>query len=262
LQATLTRARARARGVRWKSSGLLGALALLVVLMVVWLWTSTSALVASPWDAVQALGQRIRVGSLWPPLLWTLQATFLGFAIAASIGVAVGVMLGVSARARRALAPVLVSFGSVPKIVFYPICLTLLKVGMSSEIAFVAIGAFVPVFIYCFEAIRGIPAVYYKLSRVYRLSPAQAAAKVYLPAIAPGAVVALRLGLSLALIHAVLAEMTVARRGLGVDLVRLYGRGEVDAVWGIILALLVLAIGINLALGGVERMLRGAAGRQ
>jgi NitT/TauT family transport system permease protein len=243
--------------IRWVEGGLAGGLVLAIGVFALWVWASGSSLVATPWDAARNLRERMSEGSLWDPLLWTVQATLFGFGIGAGAGIATGVMLGLSARLRMAFVPAILSFASVPKIVFYPICLTLLKVGMSSEVAFVAIGSFTPVFVHCLEAIQGIPAVYRKLSRSYGLSPMLSAIKVYLPATAPSVVVGLRLSLSLALIHAVLAEMTVARGGLGVDLIRFYGRAEIDAVYGIIVVLMLGALVINVALGSLERVLRG-----
>ena len=124
----------------------------------------------------------------------------------------------------------------------YPIFLLVFGLTLQGRIAFAVLHGILPIIIICVEAARTLPEVYGKLARVYRLSLRQRITQIYVPALRPQLVVALRLGFSLCFLGLLLAEMFTSYHGLGSRLLHYTTLQQPEMIIGVILVVVLLAL--------------------
>jgi NitT/TauT family transport system permease protein len=189
-----------------------------------------------------------------------LVRTSLTVGIAFLIGGAIGVVLG--ALCWRAplvgdvLEPYLVTLYAMPTLVFYPMLLALLGVGIWPILVIASLMVVIPVALNVMVALRSVSPVLPKLGRSLNCSRAQLYRKVLVPAATPLAVPGLKLGLIYAIIGTVAMEFILADRGLGFRIGYDYRQFDVADMWALILAVAVLAIVVTSAVGLLERRIR------
>jgi NitT/TauT family transport system permease protein len=154
-------------------------------------------------------------GTLWAHAGPTLARVGGAFALAAVLGVAVGLAMGVWRRLREGLDPVFAVVYPIPSVLFLPLVSFLVPSG---ELALVVTTAMTSFFLVAFTTTHGVrqidrlvveAAVHYGARR-WRLF-----ASVLLPGALPFVFTGLRLGLGYALIVVVAVEIVSASRGLG-----------------------------------------------
>lgn len=146
-------------------------------------------------------------------------ATAMSFAyaliLAYGIGLTIGVWLGAHHLSGAVGEPILVAIYSMPKITLYPVVLLIFGLGISGKVAFGALHGILPVALLSMNAIRNVPPVYLKSSRVMNLNRWQTIGTVLFPATLPEVVSGLRIGFTTTLLGVVLGEMFASKRGLG-----------------------------------------------
>jgi NitT/TauT family transport system permease protein len=189
-----------------------------------------------------------------------LVRTALTVGIAFAIGVVAGVLLGAACwRAPllgNVLEPYLVTLYAMPTLVFYPILLALMGVGMGPIITIAALMVVIPVTLNVMVALRSINPVLPKLGRSLNCSRGQLYRKVLVPAATPLAVPGVKLGLIYAIIGTVAMEFILADRGLGFRIGKDYREFNIADMWALIFAVSALAILVTSAVGLFERRIR------
>jgi NitT/TauT family transport system permease protein len=189
-----------------------------------------------------------------------LVRTALTVAIAFAIGLVAGVLLGATCwRAPllgNVLEPYLVTLYAMPTLVFYPVLLALMGVGMGPIVTIASLMVVIPVTLNVMVALRSVSPVLPKLGRSLNCSRGQLYRKVLVPAATPLAVPGVKLGLIYAIIGTVAMEFILADRGLGYRIGVDYREFNVADMWALILAVSVLAIVVTSGLGVVERRIR------
>lgn len=153
-------------------------------------------------------------GLFWH-LLASLQRVALGFAIAAVVGVAMGVLLGQSALAVRGLDPLFQVLRTVPPLAWLPLSLAAFRDGQPSAIFVIFITAVWPIIINTTVGVRTIPQDYRNVAKVLRLSPLEYFTKIMLPATVPHMFTGLRIGVGISWLAIVAAEMLIGGVGIG-----------------------------------------------
>ena len=145
---------------------------------------------------------------------------------------------------------------SIPKITLYPVILLLFGLGISAKIAFGVIHGIIPVILFTMNAVRNIRAVYLRSARAMRLTVAQTAATIIIPAALPEIVSGFRIGFALTLLGTLIGEMFASQRGIGYMLVKAMETGDTGTVMSLALLLVVLATTASAALLALDRRLR------
>jgi nitrate/nitrite transport system permease protein len=153
-------------------------------------------------------------GLFWH-LLASLKRVALGFALAATAGVALGVLIGSSKWAMRALDPLFQVLRTIPPLAWLPLSLAAFRDGQPSAIFVIFITAIWPIIINTAVGIRNIPLDYRNVSRVLRLNGAEFFGHIMLPAAAPYIFTGLRIGIGLSWLAIVAAEMLIGGVGIG-----------------------------------------------
>lgn len=153
-------------------------------------------------------------GLFWH-LLASLKRVLLGYAIAAGVGVGVGMLIGQSTWATRGVDPIFQVLRTVPPLAWLPLSLAAFRDGEPSAIFVIFITAVWPIIINTAVGIRNIPEDYRNVARVLRLNPLEFAVKIMLPAAAPYIFTGLKIGIGLSWLAIVAAEMLIGGVGIG-----------------------------------------------
>jgi NitT/TauT family transport system permease protein len=198
-------------------------------------------------------------GTMTPHVTATLSEIALGFAVGAGLAVVIGYSLARSPLAARLLSPYLVAAQATPILVLAPLLVLWLGTGLGPKVVICAFIVFFPVAVATMVGIRSVDARLLELGRSLRASRWQVFRHLELPAALPNILGGMRVGVTLAVIGAIVGEWAGADRGLGV-LINLARSSLFDIP--LMFATLVTIAGIGVALYLmvvlVERALVGA----
>ncbi|MDQ8731406.1 ABC transporter permease subunit [Bradyrhizobium sp. LHD-71] len=170
---------------------------------------------ATPSAIVVAFGQAVADGSILTTTRDTLVTAFAGLGIGGTVGLLIGILLGVLPTADRLMEVTIESIRPIPSIAVLPIALIALGFGYRLEIAIVAFACMWPLLILTRSAVRGVEPRLMEVSRALRLTPAARVVKIVIPAALPRIFVAFRLAAGIALIVSVTVEIAINPLGLG-----------------------------------------------
>ena len=157
-------------------------------------------------------------GGLDKGLFWHLMASLsrvaLGFTLAAVVGIGVGLLIGTSALATRALDPIFQVMRTVPPLAWLPLSLAAFREAQPSAIFVIFITSIWPIIINTAVGVRNVPQDYRNVA-VIRLKGPAYFLRIVLPAAAPFIFTGLRIGVGLSWLAIVAAEMLVGGVGIG-----------------------------------------------
>jgi len=194
----------------------------LVLLLVVWqlIQGGPSPYFPGPaqwWKATEALFDREHLLAAFG----ATTATFLeGLALAIVLGTAVGVLVGISRGAARALQPLLEFMRAIPPPVTVPIATLLIGYSTSMKLTVVVLSGLWPVLLNAASAVRQIDPLLLDVARSFRLTSWQRMNRIILPAIVPSLLIGIRIAIPLALVVTLLVEMLTSLPGIGALMIR------------------------------------------
>jgi NitT/TauT family transport system permease protein len=197
------------------------------------------------------LWQMFASGAIWAPLGVSAAAFAIGLAVAIVVGLPLGVLLGRSKTLNAMFDPFVTAFNATPRLVFLPLLMLWLGIGMWSKIAIVFLGAVFPLLINTHEGVRNADKVLINVVRSFGATEWDVARLVVIPNSLPFIVVGLRLAIGRAILGVVVAEFFGAQAGLGVIMVRAASSFNVDVVF----AGLIVFAGLSLIMTGLVKVL-------
>lgn len=153
-------------------------------------------------------------GMAWQ-LLASLQRVAYGYLLAVIVGISLGVLVGQSTWAMRALDPLFQILRTVPPLAWLPLSLAGFKDSHPSAIFVIFITAIWPIIINTSVGVRNIPEDYRNVAKVLRLNGIEYFCKIMLPAAAPYIFSGLRIGVGLSWLAIIAAEMLIGGVGIG-----------------------------------------------
>jgi NitT/TauT family transport system permease protein len=198
-------------------------------------------------------------GTMWPHAWATLVEISLGFVVGAGLAVGVGYLLARSRLAERLLSPYIVAAQATPVLVIAPLLVLWLGTGLLPKIVICALIVFFPVAVATMVGIRSVDRRLLELGQSLRATPTQILTKLELPAALPQILGGMRVGVTLAVIGAIVGEWAGADRGLGV-LINL-ARGalfDFPLMFATLATIALIALALYLIVLLVERALVGA----
>ena len=208
---------------------------------------------SSPSRIAKALVEIVGDPLFFRHLSSTLIELLAGFAIGASLGIAIGFMLAQWRTLERILDPFLNALNSLPRVALAPLLILWLGIGLWSKIV---MAATLVVFIVIGNTVAGARSVEADMLTVARLMGAsrrQLFWKVVLPASTPVVFAGLRLGVVYAMLGAVVGEMIAATSGLGYMLSFFAGSFQVGHLMATLVVLVALSTGLSAATSWAER---------
>jgi nitrate/nitrite transport system permease protein len=174
------------------------------------IWSDSYDLIIDPFFVTgpQDIGLGLRV-------LTSLERVAIGFSLAALVGVALGALVGQSVWAMRGLDPIFQVLRTVPPLAWLPISLAAFRDANPSAIFVIFITSIWPIIINTAVGIRNIPQDYRNVAAVLRLNQIEFFWRVMIPSAAPYIFTGLRIGIGLAWLAIVAAEMLTGGVGIG-----------------------------------------------
>jgi len=213
--------------------------------------------ISSPLEVAGRLWSMASDGSLRMHTWETLKEAIVGLISGVVIGVMLGVVLGVWKRLSDAVDPVIMGFYSLPRVSLAPLFIIWLGIGLFAKVALVASIVLFIVLFNVREGVRGIDREVIDAFRSMNASRGAMVRYVIVPSLVPWLLAAIRIGIGMALIGAVVGEMVGSARGLGWYVMHTSGVYDMAGSITALVVLMVLAMLFNGVLALLERkMLR------
>ena len=197
-------------------------------------------------------------GTMAPHAATTLVEIALGLAVGAGTALLVGYLLARSSLAERLFSPYIVAAQSTPVLALAPLFALWFGTGLLSKVLMCAIIVFFPVAVATMVGIRQVDRDLLEMSRSFRATRVQRLLLIEVPGALPSIFGGLRVGVTLAVIGAVIAEWSGADRGLGLLVVLARGSlFDVPLMFAALLSIALLGVGLYLVVVVLERRLVG-----
>ena len=145
----------------------------------------------------------------------TLWRVLVGFAIGASLALPLGLWMGARAKAYQFWNPLVQVVRPIPPIAFIPLSILWFGLGNPPAYFLIALGAFFPVLVNTIAGVRGVDAIYVRAARNLGATPLVLFRRVLFPGAMPSILAGLRIGVGVAFIVVIVAEMIAVNSGLG-----------------------------------------------
>lgn len=145
----------------------------------------------------------------------SLRRIFIGFAIAALLGVALGLLIGRYRLARHLVFPAMEALRPIPAIAWVPISIMLWPDNEVSIVFITFIGAFFPIVLNTISGVQSVDPVLLRASQCLGARERQIVWHVVLPGAAPQIFTGLAVGMGVAWVSLIAAEMISGQFGIG-----------------------------------------------
>lgn len=186
--------------------------------------------------------------------LWTLAA---GFVLAVLIGIVIGLLMGRFRAVEHFLDLYINSLMSAPTTAFVPVLIMWFGLGVESRIAVVFLFAVFVVIINTMTGVKQVDNVLLEMARSFGAREREVFLKIMLPAAMPAIMAGVRLGMGRAVKGMVTAEMLLTLTGIGAMIMQYGSAFATDALFAVILTILVVAMIAMKLVQIIDRRLTG-----
>lgn len=208
----------------WRGGLLRALLSLVAVMLVWWAVTSGSGLIspirfpgpADTWGAWQQILWDGYSSARWHEhVLRSVWLVTMGFAVASSLGVALGLAMGASRTIEALANPAFLFLRPIPPLAWIPLAIVWLGLGDAAKVMVIFVAAFVPSVINTFSGVRQIERPLLEAGAMLDIRGWRHFTQVLVPGALPSIFTGLRLSLQASWTTLVAAELVGAIAGLG-----------------------------------------------
>jgi NitT/TauT family transport system permease protein len=238
----------------------LAAPALLALLLLAWQayvsLSGISAFILPPPGAVLAALLRLLASpDVWGHVGLTALETAVGFLIATLLALGVGFVVGRLPWLERTLAPFIVASQLVPKVALIPLFVVWFGYGPAPKLLVITVMAFFPVFTSTVLGLRSIEPGHADVMTCLNATAWQRLTRLELPSAAPLILSGMEVGMVLAIIGCMVAQMLAGDAGLGYLLMAKMNAYETDGLFAVLLVLAALGCFFHLAVRALRKLL-------
>ncbi|MGN6721275.1 MAG: ABC transporter permease [Marmoricola sp.] len=210
----------RFRALRRRLSWPLGIYTTPVAVLVLWQVLATSGVLKptyapAPTSIFSTAVTLWNQGVLGPDLAVSLRRAAIGLALGLSAGVLIGVLAGLLRTGEYLFNGVVQIFNTIPLLAILPVMIVWFGIDELPKVLIIAFGAFVPMYLNLFSAIRGVDQRLIEMARTTGAGRWRLVSRVLVPGALPGFLVGLRFSLAYSILGLVAAETINASQGLG-----------------------------------------------
>ena len=180
--------------------------------------------------------------TLWDDLLVTLKEIAYGFAVGFGVGVVCGILIVYSRIAEITLYPIVIASQVIPIFAIAPLLIIWFGFGIEPKVIICAVIVFFPICVNMVQGLRSADQGIIDVMRSYGARESRIFRSVRLPASVPFLLVGTQVGITFAVIGAVIAEWVGADSGLGYRMVVANSQSETDLVFAAIVTLAVVGV--------------------
>ncbi|OOG36765.1 ABC transporter permease [Polaromonas sp. A23] len=145
----------------------------------------------------------------------SVRRILLGFLVACALGISLGIMIGRYRRARQLLMPALEVFRPIPAIAWVPMAIMLWPTNEVSIVFITFLGAFFPILLNTVHGVQAIDPVLLRAARSLGAKETSLLTQVVLPGALPHIFTGLAVGMGVAWVSLIAAEMISGQFGVG-----------------------------------------------
>jgi NitT/TauT family transport system permease protein len=231
--------------------------ALLLIAMLIALWwiavaTTHSVIFPTPWDVLTGTFELLKDGSLWRHIAASLLRVGAGFGLAVCLAVPLGLWMGWVHGAYVTLNPLFQILRPISPIAWIPIAILWFGVGDASPVFLIFISSVFPMVVQTTVGVHTIEKRYLRAAENFGVSRRTLFSQVVFPAVLPQIVIGMRIGLGVAWLVVVAAEMIALHSGLGYMIMDSRNAGN---RYDLVIAGMIIIGLIGLSLDGLMRLM-------
>jgi ABC-type nitrate/sulfonate/bicarbonate transport system, permease component len=193
-------------------------------------------------------------GSLAENATVSLYRVVTGFLLGALAAIPVGILMGRLQWVNEFLDPLIQIFRPIPPIAWIPLALAWFKIGFTSIVFIIFIGAFFPILLNTIDGVKRVNRTWIETAYIFGTRELQILYKVIVPAAAPTIWTGLRVGFGIAWMSVVAAEMLPGTTsGLGYLIIYAYNFGQIQVIIAGMVVIGIIGLVIDYLLKQVER---------
>jgi len=154
-------------------------------------------------------------GELPHDLLATFLRVLVGFLIGATLAILLGLLMGNFERIHLLFNALIQILRPIPPIAYVPLSILWFGLGNPPAYFLISLGAFFPVLMNTISGVRNVDAIYIRAARNLGAGKTTLFVRVIVPASLPHILTGLRVGIGVAFICVIVAEMIAVNNGLG-----------------------------------------------
>ena len=209
-------------------------------------------LLSSPSLIIQSFIPLLLSGELLYNTSVSVQRVLWGFLGGSIPGILLGISMGLSPFVRSAIEPMIAATYPIPKLALMPLILLIFGLGETSKIFTIAIGVFYLVVINTMAGVLNIDKIYLDVAKNFGASRKDFYLTVAFPGALPMIFAGLKLGMGMALILIVAAELSAAKAGIGWMIWRAYDMFDIEQMFVALIMLSLLGYIFSLLLDKIE----------
>ncbi len=195
----------------------------IILFLLIWEGLSASGLTLLPGPSSLWTDERTRElvmhpfydrGGIDKGMFWqtwaSLQRVAISYTLAAIVGIGVGILVGTTPMASKALDPIFLFLRTVPPLAWVPISLAALNKNEPAALFVIFITAVWPILINTAVGVKEIPQDYNNVAKVIQISRKKYFFKILLPSALPYIFTGLRVAISLAWLAIIAAEIVMS----------------------------------------------------
>lgn len=167
-----------------------------------------TAVLLAGWKAAQS-------GVLFSHILASTRRVLIAWGAVCLIAIPLGIAMGWWSRFNRYAAPIVELVRPIPPLAWIPISILWFGIGLTQNVFIIMIGTFFPVLLNTIHGVKGIDPVLIRAARNFGATPFKMLTKVVLYGALPSIFTGVRIGLGVAWMVLVAAELVAATSGLG-----------------------------------------------
>lgn len=208
---------------------------------------SVVAVLASPFTSILGTGSLIENAAV------SLARVLIGFAVGAVLAIPLGIAMGRWPLVDELADPMVQIFRPVPPLAWVPLALAWFRIGLTSMVFIIALGAFFPILLNTLDGVRSVKRTWVEAAMTLGANERQLLTRVILPGALPTIWTGMRVGFGIAWMCVVAAEMMPGTNsGLGYLILYSYNFSQVQVIVAGMIVIGLIGLGIDLALRQVE----------
>jgi len=193
---------------------------LMVLLLLVWqalsmLGVIQPIILPPPSQIAIVFWDLLKNGTLLKHISISVLRVLEGFGVAALLGLGLGMAIGLSQTLARMTDLIIQVIKPIPPIAWIPLAILWFGIGEQSKVFIIFLGAFFPVIVNTIDGIRQTDHKLVEVARILEVSKSRFILQVVIPGAFPAIMTGLRVGLMVAWMCVVAAELIAASGGVG-----------------------------------------------
>jgi len=175
----------------------------------------SASLLPSPAQVLDTLRYLASTGDLWRHISASGIRVLEGFTIAAILALVLGIGMGIFRQLDKLIDLLLQILKPVPPIAWIPLSILWFGIDEGAKVFIIVLGAFFPILTNTVDAVRQTDGRYVELSKVLELPRSLFIRRIMIPGALPQIMSGLRVGMAMAWMCVVAAELIAASSGVG-----------------------------------------------